>query len=302
MSKNKFKIFWLLFIVAVLGLILFFQYKLKFKETESNVVIDNQVEDMHKCLFFDKQLFDYGVKNVEEAREINEKTKGVIIPHHLLASHIIVDTLKKVLRSDIKKIIIIGPDHWEKSSRSISTSDYNWKTPFGNIASDKDSVDLLSSASYINIEPNILEGEHAISGIVPFISYYSLDIEIIPLVISQKITKEEIEDVVEKLYVLSLDDSVAIVASVDFSHYLTNAEAECNDKISLQAIENRDYDKLLSFNNDYVDSPQSLVIFLKTLDLLNAKNLQVLHNTNSGKMIKDDSISETTSYFGIVFW
>lgn len=298
-QKNKFKIFRLVFIFAILGLIIFLQTKVK--EIDSKVEVSDQVVGVHECLFFDQQLFDYGVRNIEENRKMNDKVKGVIIPHHLLASYIINDTLQEILRPEIKKIIIIGPDHWEKSSRAISISNYDWETPFGNVVSDKDSVSFLSGADYINIESNVFKNEHSIGGILPFISYYSSNVEIIPLVVSQKITEEEINNVVGKLYKLSQDDSVAIVASVDFSHYLKSFEAERNDKVSLQAIEDRNYGKLLSFNNDYVDSPQSLVIFLKTLDRLGVGNLKVLHNTNSGKLI-GENLSETTSYFGIVFW
>ncbi len=300
MLKNYWKISIALGCLMVVVLIIFLQTGVE--EIDSKVNLNDQVISSNNDLFFDQQLFDYGIRSVKNDRNIQEEIKGVIVPHHLLASHIIADTLHEILRPEIKKVIIIGPDHWEKNSGSISTSDYDWETPFGNIISNNDIINSLNNADYINIESNVLKNEHSIGGLIPFISYYSSDIEIVPLVISQKITEEEIDDIVERLYELSQDESVAIVVSVDFSHYLTSTEAERNDKISLQVIENKDYDELLGFNNDYVDSPQSLVIFLKTLDHLEMDNLKVLHNTTSGKMMNDESIKEVTSYFGIIFW
>ncbi len=283
-------------------LILFIFFSIQIEKTNSEKInVSKQIAGTHECLFFDQQLFDYGVGDVDKNEKVQENIKGVIVPHHLLASHIIADTLHEVLKPEIKKVIIIGPDHYEKGSTVITTSDYVWETPFQKVFPDIETINFLAKKDYVNINQKILENEHSISGLIPFISHYSPEVQAIPLIISQRITKEEIDDISEELYKLSQDDSVAIIVSVDFSHYLTSSEAEENDEISFQAIKNRNYEKLLTFNNDYVDSPQSLVIFLKTLDRLGIYNLEVLHNTNSGRLVGDPFV-ENTSYFGIVFW
>lgn len=285
-----------------LFLILFIFFIIQIEKTNSEKInVNKKITGTHECLFFDQQLFDYGVGGVNENEKIKENIKGVIVPHHLLASHIIADTFHKVLKPEIKKVIIIGPDHYEKGSTAITTSDYVWETPFQKVFPDVEIINFLAKKDYVNINSKVLENEHSISGLISFISHYSPEAQVIPLIISQRITKEEINDISEELYKLSQADSVAIVISVDFSHYLTSSEAEENDKISFKTIKDRNYEQLLTLNNDYVDSPQSLVIFLKTLDRLGINNLKVLHNTNSGRLVGDPFV-ENTSYFGIVFW
>ena len=43
-----------------------------------------------------------------------------------------------------------------------------------------------------------------------------------------------------------IDKDTVLIASVDFSHYLTGKEAEANDKISLNIIEDYNYEDLFS--------------------------------------------------------
>jgi AmmeMemoRadiSam system protein B len=90
------------------------------------------------------------------------------------------------------------------------------------------------------------------------------------------------------------------LASVDFSHYLTNFEAKEKNIESLRAIEKRSYDELFSFGNDHMDSPASVALVLKTMDAINANKMTVLHDTNSGEML-GDNFSQITSYLSLSF-
>ena len=53
-----------------------------------------------------------------------------------------------------------------------------------------------------------------------------------------------------------------IIISIDFSHYLTEEEADKNDRITEDLILNSDIEKIVRLNNDYVDSPASLAAAL----------------------------------------
>lgn len=282
--------------VLIFGFV-FTQFFSKNRETD----LLKKVYGRHECLFFDEQLFNYGIDFTKKNNEVlNKKVKAVIVPHHLLASGVIADTLKKALRPEIKKIILIGTDHYEQSFSNLTTSNFVWETPFTDVFVNQEIFDKLTEKIYVKNDSKFLENEHSIGGIVPFLAYYSPKVEIFPLIVSSKTEETEMVDLAESLSEI-VDDETLIVVSVDFSHYLTSDEAERNDVISRRVMLERDYDKLLTLDSDFVDSPKSLFILLKTLDNLGVRNMEVLQNFNSGDLLgKRDA--ETTSYFGVVFY
>jgi AmmeMemoRadiSam system protein B len=92
-----------------------------------------------------------------------------------------------------------------------------------------------------------------------------------------------------------------VIGSLDFSHYLPSAETPNYDAETLNAIINRDYRQILSFNNDNVDSPVTLSVFLKTMDLLKTENVEILQNKNSADFIGRE-VDSSTSYFTMFFY
>lgn len=294
---NKRRIFFILIFIFIFFLIYNHSFSNKNGETE----LQNEVYGIHKCVFFDEQLFNYGIDFAENNNEIlNENIKAVIIPHHLLASNVIADTLKKSLKPNINKVILIGADHYEKSFSHITTSNYIWETPFTDIYPDQKIINEIGKKEYIKNEPMFLDREHSVGGIIPFIANYSSKIEVVPLIISSKVTEDEMNDLASYFSKIN-DANTLFIVSVDFSHYLNGNKAKENDSISYEIIKNRDYNKLLKLNDDFADSPKSLFILLKTLDLLNINNMKVLQNFNSGEVLNKQNI-KTTSYFGIVFY
>ena len=159
--------------------------------------------------------------------------------------------------------------------------------------------DLVDS-NLAKVDEDVLTREHAIGGINPFIKYYLPQTKIVPLILSGRMNLAEIDELANKLKNY-LDDQTVLVAPVDFSHYLTQAEAQEKDKVSWQIMQDFDYPKLLKLNNDYLDSPSSIATLLKVTEKINAKNSDLLYNTNSGIITNQPHVS-TTSYFSIAYY
>jgi len=111
--------------------------------------------------------------------------------------------------------------------------------------------------------------------------------------------KKEAEQIAQCLsnYV---DKGAVVIASVDFSHYLSREKAEQKDQETIKAMKERDFDKLLSFGNDHLDSPASLVTLFFTMERQGITEFEILAHTNSGILLGNDLI-ETTSYITLVF-
>jgi len=99
---------------------------------------------------------------------------------------------------------------------------------------------------------------------------------------------------------IEVEDTL-FISSVDFSHYLSLEKANEMDKISIEAISNKDIKKIKTFTNDNLDSPNSITAMLKAMDLIGAKNMKILNNSNS-QIILNKKLDETTSYITFMFY
>lgn len=97
-----------------------------------------------------------------------------------------------------------------------------------------------------------------------------------------------------------IEDDGVVIASVDFSHYLTRHEAEEKDRETLKIIEEGNLDTLFTMGNDHLDSPAALVTLFLAMKNLGIQDFNLLDHTNSGIIMGNDMI-ETTSYMTMLF-
>lgn len=223
-----------------------------------------------------------------------------IIPHDVAAGFIIGDFFQKLSVQEPKTIIILGPNHQEKGSFKVLTSFEGRKTSFGKVETDKFFIEELLKDNLVKIDDNVLKNEHSITAILPFLNFYLPKTLIVPLVLSEKMTIEEIDLLAEKLKDY-IKEGAVILGSIDFSHYLRSNEAKEKDKYTLTLIKNFDYKKIYQLQEDYVDSSSSLIILLLIAEKLNKKNFLVFYNTNLGELTSNPLIP-TTSYFSGAFY
>ncbi|OGG43607.1 AmmeMemoRadiSam system protein B, partial [Candidatus Kaiserbacteria bacterium RIFCSPHIGHO2_01_FULL_48_10] len=198
-----------------------------------------------------------------------------------------------------KTIILIGPNHNNRGNAVLS-SVRPWGTPFGTVEPDTAVVESLHSSSVVSLWGDGFEEEHSIGAIVPFIKYYFPNARLVPIVIRSDIGRVDAERLGKSLAALISDESVLLLASIDFSHYQPRAEAEANDRETWKAITSFDLSRLSTFGNDHLDAPWTLVAFLAALKEQEIFRMKLLQNTNSGALTNDDKLL-TTSYFTVLF-
>lgn len=235
---------------------------------------------------------------VDKKNDSQKIIYGGIVPHHLLVNFIIDDFFKGLSKQNIKTIILIGPNHEERGGVALSNFQ-DWETKSGKLSADKEIISDLLGKTIIKIDENTVAGEVSISALTQIIKLNLPQVKIVPIILSQKIKKEELISLAKNLSYYVSKETI-IVASVDFSHYLTSDEADKNDETSFQAIKNFDYETILHFNSDYLDSPPAIVCLLLAMKKFGTDNIRVLRHTNSGELANDDKI-QTTSYFSMYF-
>ncbi len=288
MTPNRFKLVGLLVVTLIVTLLFL---------TPKNVA---QEFTAHKLTFFDPDNFYQSIKEAENRGEhYTQKVYGGITPHDLFASSLIANFYSRFGNQKPKTIFLVGPNHREKGSSPVLTSAMAWETPFGNVEPDTKKIATLLTLGQVSVDETVLPEDHAVAGSMPFIKHFLPDSKVVPLLISGHLPFADMDRLVEALSSV-MGESDIVVAAVDFSHYLRSEEARKNDQVTLLLMQERNYRALSLSGNDYLDSPNSIILLLKLMEKKGVSQLTVLENTNSGDIQKNENI-ETTSYFTAYF-
>lgn len=255
-------------------------------------------KNIHTVAFYDEELFWKGIQKAENITS-DFHIKAGIVPHHLLASFIIADFFHRLSYRKPKTIILLGPNHGEKGNFKVLTSLYGWNTSLGIVKPNESVIKSLIAQKLSQVDEQVLPQDQSIA-VLPFIKYYIPKATIVPLLISHNLNQQESKELAEALGKLEDKDTV-VVASVDFSHYLTNLQAEKKDEITLQVLKDHDYRSLFLLNSDYLDSPASIATVLMLAESVGAKDMQIYYHTNSADIVKNNA-GPTTSYFSIAYY
>jgi AmmeMemoRadiSam system protein B len=251
----------------------------------------------HQNSFFDGRYFSKETFPIETFYK--SKIYGAVVPHHLLAHKLISRVFQSLQLQKPPLVILIGPNHYNKGDR-ILTSTWGWQTPFGTVEPCGDVINDLVKTSFVKVDNMVFEKEHSVGNIMPFIKYYLPDAKVVPIILHHDVTKAETDRLAQELTCLQKQEEAIIIASVDFSHYLTKNQAEQNDQETIRALNLMELDRLFSFGNDHLDSPAALATLLISMKNVGLNEFTILDNTNSGKLLGNDLI-ETTSYITLIY-
>ncbi|MCD4705144.1 AmmeMemoRadiSam system protein B, partial [bacterium] len=233
------------------------QEKIDYKELKN---LDHRQLIELQEMFYEESNFVQSINLVADIK-VRDDVYSIVVPHHLLASEYISGLMKMAKGREIKKVVIIGPNHDDIGTQAISTANLRWNTPLGIVKTDSKLVDKFKNDLNIQDNSSAFINEHSIGALNPFVKYYFPEAEILPIIISSYVYQEEVEQLAYWLD-NNLSADTLLIISTDFSHYLLKDEAEKNDRITKNFILQDSIDELLDLDNAYLDSPGSLVTAL----------------------------------------
>lgn len=283
MASRKLFIARLIFLAGIAGFLYFGLYKVKIK---TPAVADN----FHYSYFSQPDFFDQAY-SLAKSTSTPENIKGIIVNHHLLASSFIAETFNVVATNAPLTVLLVSPNHFDAGRAGIITSSAAWKTPYGELESDLELINQLTTQKIAAIEEPPFEQEHGISGIVAFIKKSLPNAKVIPVIFKNRMPVSEAQKLADDFHQI-LPKNTLLVGSFDFSHYLTSRAADFHDINSMEAVENFNFSKIKNLD---IDSRPGLAFFLRLLKNNSSQNFHLLEHSNSSKLVKQD-ILETTSY------
>jgi poly-gamma-glutamate synthesis protein (capsule biosynthesis protein) len=228
---------------------------------------------------------------------------GGVVPHHLLAKEIIEDFFEFIAGQEQhpETIILLSPDHFNCSATKKENSfiSVGWKesvTELKGLSTDIDLLKRLTINNNIISDRSTVLAEFGITNLLPFIKKYLPETKIIPILIPESITQEEVIKFVQTVNHVSNEQAI-IIASVDFSHYLPAGAAIFHDTKSIRVLLNFEESE---FENIEVDSWQSLYAVRLYAKLHGSENPAIIAHKNSVDFLPCD-FNSTTSYFSVVF-
>ncbi len=195
----------------------------------------------------------------------------------------------RLLRPVTNKIILISPDHFSTNQKQISYTDADWDLNNGKIF-----YDHSFDSSGLTANNQLLKNDHGVYNIMPDIKKYFPNVPVVPILIGQKLSQNDLNNLYQKINNYCHWDCL-LIASIDFSHYLPASMANAHDNYTLDSLYNQNLNKIFSSE---VDSPQSLYLVSKfAFDKNNSFTL--FDHTNSGYLIRNPDIETTTHLFGL---
>jgi AmmeMemoRadiSam system protein B len=256
-----------------------------------------------------KHQADTGKENDAAAANSNgnkpaggSRIAGGVTPHHLLAANLIAGFFRKISDDPPKTIVVIGPNHKRVGFGGLQTSSSDWATPFGRLDANGEIVKMLLDKLNASENDSVMQEDHAVSALVPYIRYYLPDARIVPILLHGNYSTADSIKLGKLLGKISAEapGSIDIIASVDFSHYLDAGTAYKMDDITLEAIRKRDIDSISKMGNDNMDSPPSIITFLGAMEESDAAGPEVSGHSNSSD-IAGGGFDYTTSYFTMFY-
>lgn len=249
----------------------------------------------------------------EYSKEIDKsiKLENLIIPAELkhvyggVVSHHIPTTIPKLVEfystlkktQKVKNFIIIGPDHTDAGKSPITTSNASFFTIYGQLKPMDGLAFKLQELGLANIEESPFDREHSIGSQVLIISKIFPEAKVTPIILRSNATKAEAEKL-GKLLATLLDEDTVLIASVDFSHYLTTDQATPLDQISGEIIRKLDINSLPLMKIDSIKSAIVFMMVMKEKKAIDTSNFDIL-NTNDLMQNSDYTTGYVFGFWGI---
>lgn len=242
--------------------------------------------------YFSQPAFFNDAYAAAKPQAYNPYIKGIMVNHHLLAGNFIAEAFNVIATNALVTILLVSPNHFSAGKAAFITSNGQWQTPYGVLQPESESVKKIAAANLAAVEESPFGQEHGVSGIVAFIKKSLPNAKVIPVIIRNNVSVGDAQKIADQ-YFRILPKNTLVVASFDFSHYLTHQAADFHDLENLSDVESFNYSAMAGLD---IDSRPGLAFSQKLLQDYGAGKFNLLEHSNSAALTKQEDTLETTSY------
>lgn len=219
---------------------------------------------------------------------------AVIVPHHDLVAAQRTETFAKLApRTQGRRIILLSPNHYNNGDAAIQTRSEAFTTQYGNIPISQELFEVAKNQGAAEVSTTF-EIEHGIRSLLSDIVKHYPDIEIVPIVVSEHATRQNVTNLMD-----AFNDTCAdclLVTSADFSHYQPYQLSELHDRLSIRGLQTLD-GELLDTRAELEPMPHPWMTTYWA-KLHNTERFVVDQRTNSTELTNDYYAEGTTHIMG----
>lgn len=238
--------------------------------------------------------------------------RAIISPHAgIRYSGAVAASVYALTPNNIKKVIILAPDHSGKTKGVAFPSFDSFSFPTGSLPVDTSIVNQLKNVRNFHQEDNIFSTEHSLEMQLPFIDYFLKNVLIVPLIVGA-ISCTEAHDIAKTLAKF-IDNQTLVAVTSDFIHYgarFSFTPVSIHQQIFIrhmdsrliQLIEQGDCESFAKYVNETGaticgSNPIKILLQLLTQKAFGNVEPRLIAYDRSGKTDLEDSVS----YVGMLF-
>lgn len=250
-------------------------------------------ENIERCF-----LGEFGPKAMPDAR-VRELglVVGLVAPHagYVYSGGAAAFAYKALAEDGMPEVaVIIGPNHYGIGAKTALSGDDVWSTPLGNVACNGGlGLEIMDKSKYLQLDSAAHHREHSIEVQLPFLQYLRADISIVPICIAH-VGKSEAISISHDLGAAIAESiagrSAVVIASTDFSHYISKESAAEKDGAVIEYIVRRDPNGLIDevYDRDItMCGAVGVAVMLEACNRLGAHSAQKLTYYSSGDVTGD---------------
>lgn len=223
--------------------------------------------------------------------------KGVVSPHagYMFSGPVAAHSFRALANDGFPEtFIVIGPNHQGMGS-GVALTTHDFETPLGVMETDKELAAALHKG-LIDDDFTAHKYEHSIEVQIPFIQYFSKTAKFVPIcmLLQDYETAAEAGKVIAEAI---KGKDVVVIASTDFSHYVSPEKAEQDDMLAIQQILDLNAEGLEKTVRSNRISMCGFGPVMAMLEAVGGSNAELLKYATSGDI---RPMSEVVGYAGIV--
>jgi AmmeMemoRadiSam system protein B len=227
---------------------------------------------------------------------VNGEVVGLISPHagFMYSGQTAAYGYRLVSGKVYDTVVVIAPMHRVSPGRYIATDVDYYETPLGRVPVDKDSLDCISRVTAM--EMTDFDEEHSLEIQLPFLQVALGDFSLLPILVGHG-NVHDVEDMVQALVSVAKQKKMLFVASTDLHHIPDYEAVKKKDRKVVDALKGGDLERIrrvLAQPDCSVCGRVPVSVVLDTAQRLDAKELAVLHQANSGDVTGDRTPGQYT--------
>jgi AmmeMemoRadiSam system protein B len=195
------------------------------------------------AMYADASIYLEAIAREQPAARPELRVTGISVPHHPLAADLMARGFWAAAGNGYERVIILSPDHFNRSRRPMATTRRDFDTVFGRLENDQAASGALLETGDLFEDSELFDKEHGVGALLPFVKHFFPSAKVVPIAMSFGTSRADWDLAFAAIAKLA-GPRVLVIQSTDYSHYLPLNVAIARDQETLNVVAANDVDAI----------------------------------------------------------